>query len=107
MIIRAKQAQYFKFILLFYSRILNISKYLNSYFFSLKFLVTLSPYNIVFYFLSKSFIALQDNYISYYNIFFKKVKYLSINSKYTNRVNFLYLLFNKVTRRKYYISKIL
>lgn len=107
MIIKAKQAQYFKFMLLFYSRILNKSRYLNSYFFSLKFLMTLTPYNVSFYFLSKSFTQLHHNYVSYYKVILSKFKYLTINTRSINRINFLYLLFTKVVRRKYYISRIL
>jgi len=107
MIIKVKQAQYFKFTLLFYSRLLNKSRYLNSYFFSLKFLMTLTPYSMSFYFLSKSFMQLYHNYISYYKVILSKVKYLTINTRSTDRINFLYLLFAKLIRRKYYISRVL
>merc|ERR1711934_436775 len=107
MIIKAKQSQYFKFILLFYSRILTSSKYLNSYFFSLKFLITLIHPSMSFYFLSKSFIPLHQNYISYYVKFFNGVKYLPINQKSITKVNFLYLLFYNIINRKYYTSRLL
>jgi len=107
MIIKVNQAPYFKFKLLFYSKLTERSVYLNSYFFSLKFLVTSAVWESSFYFLSKSFYNLIQNYISYYDRIFLFNKYLYINNKILNSTNFLYLLFNKTLNKQHVIAKLI
>merc|ERR1711934_805550 len=101
MIIKAKQSQYFKFILLFYSRILTSSKYLNSYFFNLKFLITLVHPSMSFY--SVLFIHLKLLSKSKIHI----LSQLVVKSKSFDFINFIKLI--EVNRneniRSYFINK--
>lgn len=107
MIIKVNQAYYFKFIILFYSRLTERSMYLNSYFFSLKFLLNFTTCNNSFYYLSKHFYTLYQNYLPYYKFLLLRDKYLKLKKNTSCNNNFLYLLFNRTLNNKYTISKLI
>jgi len=107
MIIKVNQAYYFKFILLFYSRLTEKSKYLNSYFFSLKFLLTFTACSNSFYYLSKHFYTIYQNYLPYYKLLLRGDKYLKLKKNTHYSSNFLYLLFNRTLNNKFIMSKLI
>lgn len=107
MIIKAKKLYYFDFILLFYSKLLEKSKLLNSYFFYLKFLNIFTVNKSIFYYYSKNFMLLQQNRIHLNYVTFIKKKYTLLDNSKNNKHNYYLLLFNNLVRKKYLLSRLI